>query len=674
MMPNVSFLPKKPDATARSDHPDDQPFYAFRTITTLLSLLQSNVEIPNTGHVHEHSKSELKVLDALSALIIQDHGVAAVASIPDDDAPGSFQVLISLRSGVGGQLTLTSQSSVGNILKPFRTLSISLNTRRGVSGHKNPPYDPDQDHAEPTFEPAKVEDSGLEKHIDNPRKLLSEFLKKYWWVWSNTLARFSCLCYRNEKSFGSHIWMLQTLLEHSKKDPSHLQLYVIAACYTKMIIRMTHPASEPFLAALKRLKPEAFEFSEGLKPKKNDLENDLENDCLFFRGVIDDIKRTQDFTNEIPNLLQIGREPHCSNFYTKETCKEFHFLLCSLLDKFGIALEDLKTVATSQKRDTTKVNNCLNAVSDLGSALHLLVRGATIKRHLKVIAGFLPSRADLKERETIRRAVVVDDNDNNNDNDDNDDLYSVYSVHPGQGQPMPEQACHNWLALMVLHFDAVQILVNFVKDAPEPFKLSMKRLSLPAPDRAMLYWKDVLQDPKYFPEPPMGGDLPSTDDITKFLDLKPDLLCTEVVGLVKAVNEISRITDSADGRKKEEKFTEAVDEVIGKVHAIPGFALHITESEIQPIVSKLQSLKDTLSSTVLDSPIQEITNLVEALRREGPFYSFLRKEKSSCITGFSGQLHAEAAAAAAACGCRNKNNKDNVFIVSHRFPCPAGKS
>ena len=83
---------------------------------------------------------------------------------------------------------------------------------------------------------------------------------------------------------------------------------------------------------------------------------------------------------------------------------------------------------------------------------------------------------------------------------------------------------------------------------------------------------------------------------------KSDLMCADVLALLKAVNKIS----GADGQNdKKERFIKAVDEVIEKMQTIPRFALHIMELNIQLIVSKLQSIMDVIPSTNLNGLIQE---------------------------------------------------------------------
>ena len=59
-------------------------FLVFRTITTMLSRIQSLTEITSTGEkdLSREQRDELRVLDALSAVVVRQHIIAAVMAKP----------------------------------------------------------------------------------------------------------------------------------------------------------------------------------------------------------------------------------------------------------------------------------------------------------------------------------------------------------------------------------------------------------------------------------------------------------------------------------------------------------------------------------------------------------------------------------------------------------------
>jgi hypothetical protein len=73
--------------------PDLEALYAFRTIITMLSLIRSAKAISNKQG--RHGFKELKIVDALAAIIIREHGVAAVAAEAPDGS-GTIQVFTSV--------------------------------------------------------------------------------------------------------------------------------------------------------------------------------------------------------------------------------------------------------------------------------------------------------------------------------------------------------------------------------------------------------------------------------------------------------------------------------------------------------------------------------------------------------------------------------------------------
>jgi hypothetical protein len=61
--------------TQEPDHQDElEALYAFRTIITMISLIRSAKRIPKKWI--KNGSRELKVVDALAAIVIREHGVA----------------------------------------------------------------------------------------------------------------------------------------------------------------------------------------------------------------------------------------------------------------------------------------------------------------------------------------------------------------------------------------------------------------------------------------------------------------------------------------------------------------------------------------------------------------------------------------------------------------------
>ena len=184
--------------------------------------------------------------------------------------------------------------------------------------------------------------------------------------------------------------MLNRLLERlrSTDDLFALLLYVIAACYPKMQLRMKNPAvSVPNRTALKGIPLDALEFSEQSHEYKND---ERANDFLFLSEIL----KIENF--KMPNLIREADyaktqgDSYHLDFYTKDTWMEFHRLICHLLDQFWDGLEGLNNLRATA--DINKIIRLLVGIANIGSALRAMVRGGAIKKHLKFVANFLPDR------------------------------------------------------------------------------------------------------------------------------------------------------------------------------------------------------------------------------------------------------------------------------------------
>jgi hypothetical protein len=137
-----------------------EALYAFRTITTMLSLIQSTKGTAgNRPKFGANEKQLLQLLDALAAVLVRNNGVIAVTARPYDGS-GKVEVLTS-HLGNGESLTIS---------QPFQFL-------RNVFISQNP--------RDPTVKQQEVVDPETSvpsnfKKISEPSKLLTTFLTDVW--------------------------------------------------------------------------------------------------------------------------------------------------------------------------------------------------------------------------------------------------------------------------------------------------------------------------------------------------------------------------------------------------------------------------------------------------------------------------------------------------------------
>ena len=156
---------KEPD-----QQPDLEAHYAFRTIITMLSLIRSEKGI------HEervkHGYKELKIVDALAAVIIREHGVGAVVVNPSDGS-GTIEVFASV-TYPKDQLIIP-QPSGGSFLDTCLSFLTAQNPRR-----KDSKKNPEASSKDPIIiDPARAIPQHL-KGIQKPSDLLQAFLENDW--------------------------------------------------------------------------------------------------------------------------------------------------------------------------------------------------------------------------------------------------------------------------------------------------------------------------------------------------------------------------------------------------------------------------------------------------------------------------------------------------------------
>ena len=282
-------------------------------------------------------------------------------------------------------------------------------------------------------------------------------------------------------------------LELNHRD--RLLLYIITVCYPKMKRRFQQPdLSAPYIHSLNSVNMAEIEFRESEPMLK------LGDQKFFKQSLV-----TLSTSIEIPNICEQrclyerqNWNPATVRFYTKDTYREFHVLLLDLLGTFDRSLKNLESSAgrtpppsgtAPRPPNLEEFRKNLKIFALTGLALQNLANGAILETHLKTI------ESSLKEH---RRVVTATESMPEVEPDQDDDLEAVQPLasirtDTGDSQEMPlHMSYKEWLKLMLIYFDAINIINNFVDKPQFPFKtISIKVLVSPAVSKALLPWKEL---------------------------------------------------------------------------------------------------------------------------------------------------------------------------------------
>jgi len=170
---------KQPGSSESASDFKAEALLAFRTITTMLSLLQSTVENDTPTSDDEptdraNSRKTLSILNALAAIVTREHGVAAVVS---NVSLEDIEVVISVIHD-REPLTISQRPGRLGVMRAAKEL-LRLVTAQ------NPRYDPLPSQAQArapmiTSDPEAMVARHLKRHASEGHGLLVAFLMNDW--------------------------------------------------------------------------------------------------------------------------------------------------------------------------------------------------------------------------------------------------------------------------------------------------------------------------------------------------------------------------------------------------------------------------------------------------------------------------------------------------------------
>ena len=420
---------------------------------------------------------------------------------------------------------------------------------------------------------------------------------------------------RSGQTIATHLWIVGKLLSMTepttgKRDftllSNRLIHHVIANCFPKIGRRLTQPASVLFIDSLKSMTAWDFDEAKRGKPTPANIQNDLEFVVNYLLTPKEDA-----LDGKIPNLIkqaELVRDKKEEWLYTKETCIEFHAVLVSLINDFTASLVALQHI--DHKGKPTKGNKefrfhvARTIVS--GYMLQRLAKGAALKMHLDNISPLL-KRYHFQTSMSTQQPEECDE-----------DIEAV-RASVRKGEPLAT-AYLDWFRLLVVHFDAVDILAAYVAGKSFPFKdISISIMVPPHLTQELLPWRDLFVESTLPTPADTIPDVPkaTNDDILLFLN--------------EALQTLPQFGKArAAWNKRGMEATKTCFEVL-------------KTSNVKSWKKCATRVLDMLAvDNLSDDAVKEITTEIETAYKSTLFFSALNKTSNS---NFKGSLHCEAALA-----------------------------
>lgn len=270
----------------------------------------------------------------------------------------------------------------------------------------------------------------------------------------------SLILYRHNITFEEHIWMLINIL--IKLEADVLLRYVVTTSHERILRRLQHPImSTPYLTALENVK--TIEFREFEQDYDKQGQQEVQNDLYVVHELLE-LPGDMKFDVEIPNLEKAALDSP-SKIYTRDTCVEFHQLLCNLLRCFMNALSDLRNAKRAKTNHQAVPIHILGPIMAYGYLLHQLVMGAALTAHLCVI------ESSLIENRRIITSKASSDGIMEAIEEDVEEDVELLGIQPNTireegAEPVPLwESYRDWLRLVLVHFEAVDILFGYVNSS-----------------------------------------------------------------------------------------------------------------------------------------------------------------------------------------------------------------
>jgi hypothetical protein len=311
----------------------------------------------------------------------------------------------------------------------------------------------------------------------------------------------------------------------------------------------------------------------------------------------------------ISRHAKLAHDGEAFQLYSSDTYTEFHVLMIDFLEKFQDSLMQLSKNFSDES--TTLDESLLEKVILYGRVLQKMSKSAALQAHLQVIHPILHSH---RYGQSAKSTPVADKAQDGECDEKDEELEAVQpfvtAVNDTDRGAMIVplwKSYVNWLRLLVVHFDAVDILVRHFDRSRS--RVSLQLLVMPPVDTALLTIQKLIKSHHFPTEGPVDSDSDSSnDDILKFLDdgTKAKKMATDVQ---KTWNKVLK----SGSRQSSTNFRNSLQRL----------------SDFNTDLWSAQDLRKN------DSSETEINTMVEKLIDATKFFE-------NATSDFSGTLHCEA--------------------------------
>lgn len=422
-----------------------------------------------------------------------------------------------------------------------------------------------------------------------------------------------------------------------EKDCNRLLRYVVATCYPKMQRRFENRTlSQPYIDSLQKVTE--FSFCE---PSQKQPSSD--SDQQFIELVHRTTTHNSNFVKSFPKIshqAELAHKGEAFQLYSGDTQREFHQLLLNFLQCFGQSLRDLSnsrprlrglahsTATESSTEGSTTFKHHLETVAFTGYALQILSKSSAFRTHLQAISPSLTEhRRALTSMPNWGKEVEQEEH---KDQDSDEELEAVQPFVVTKGAIVSLwKSYEDWLRLMVVHFDAVDILFqHFARPYLQHQTISLQILVAPPVDNALLPWRELFST-AHFPTK-TGNPFITNDDIVRFLDegisADPQALRCRVKGIQSCWNKLDK-----HAAVKNKYAVRMVKNEVKRLSSCKLSSWSECESKLTDLLDKWQP-KDALVEANIDNMIQSMSDSTD----------FFEKLKNTNEQSFSGTLHCEA--------------------------------